>query len=265
MREAEILAPEEAHGPEDVAVDSQGRILGGLVDGRILRLTPTGGGFTSETFAETGGRPLGLELEGGGTLLVADARQGLLAVSPRGEVEVLASSAEGLELGFTDDLDVASDGTVYFTDASSRFGVDEYLYDLLEARPHGRLLSYDPATRQVRVLLDGLYFANGVALSRGEDFLLVNETYRYRVLRYWLKGAPGGDGGGLPRRPAGLSRRRVFGRAGGLLAGSLHRPQPPHGPPPPPPLGQGPAGQAAQGSVAEAGPLWPGAGGGGRR
>ncbi|MCB1034455.1 MAG: SMP-30/gluconolactonase/LRE family protein, partial [Acidobacteria bacterium] len=114
--------------------------------------------------------------------------------------------------GFTNDLDVASDGTVYFSDASSRFGVDEYLYDLLEARPHGRLLAYDPASRKVRVLLDGLYFANGVALSRDEDFVLVNETYRYRILRYWLKGPRAGTSEvfaeALPGFPDGVSANR---------------------------------------------------------
>ena len=66
------------------------------------------------------------------------------------------------------------------------------MFDLLEARPHGRLLRYDPATRQTTVLLRDLYFANGVALSRGEDFVLVNETYRYRTRRFWLKGPKAG-------------------------------------------------------------------------
>ena len=64
--------------------------------------------------------------------------------------------------------------------------------DLLEARPYGRLLRHDPATGETEVLLQGLYFANGVALSRDEDFVLVNETYRYRITRYWLTGARAG-------------------------------------------------------------------------
>ena len=67
---------------------------------------------------------------------------------------------------FTDNLDLARDGTVYFSDASSRYGQADYMLDLLEARPHGRLLRYDPASRRTTVLLRDLYFANGVALSR---------------------------------------------------------------------------------------------------
>jgi sugar lactone lactonase YvrE len=97
-------------------------------------------------------------------------------------------AAADTPLGFADDVAVAADGTIYFSDASSKFGHDEYLFDMLEGRPHGRLLCYDPQTKTTTELLDGLYFANGVALSEKEDFVLVNETYRFRIRRYWLKG-----------------------------------------------------------------------------
>jgi sugar lactone lactonase YvrE len=92
-----------------------------------------------------------------------------------------------------EDLDISTDGTIYFTDASDSFGVENYILDLLEGRPHGRLLSYDPFTKTVTTLLDKLYFANGVVLSTNEDFVLVNETYRYRIRRYWLKGNKAGS------------------------------------------------------------------------
>jgi len=123
---------------------------------------------------------------------VCDSYRGLLSVDPAGQVSVLATEAEGVPFRFTDNLDVARDGTVYFSDASSRFGQPDYMLDLLEARPHGRLLRYDPATRRTTVLLGDLYFANGVALSRNEDFVLVNETYRYRIRRLWLSGPKAG-------------------------------------------------------------------------
>lgn len=106
---------------------------------------------------------------------------------------MLSSAADGLPFGFTDDLDIASDGRIYFTDASSRFHQPDYVLDLLESRPHGRLLRYDPATGRTETLLKDLYFANGVALSAHEDFVLVNETYRYRIARYWLKGPKAGQ------------------------------------------------------------------------
>jgi sugar lactone lactonase YvrE len=105
---------------------------------------------------------------------------------------------------------VARDGRIYFSDASDKFDHTEYLYDMLEARPHGRLLRYDPATKKTEVLLDGLYFANGVALSQNEDFLLVNETYRFRITRYWLTGDRAGKSEpfveNLPGYPDNINR-----------------------------------------------------------
>lgn len=207
-------------GAEDVAVDAAGRVYTGTANGKVMRIDRAPDGTERlEVFAETGGRPLGLKLrEGGGaaspwTLFVADADKGLLAVDAGGGVKPLATQAGGVPFRFTNDLDVAADGKVYFSDASSRFGVDRYLYDLLESRPHGRLLVYDPALRTTRVLLDGLYFANGVALSSGEDFVLVAETYRYRIRRYWLKGDRAGTSDvfldNLPGFPDNLSADRA--------------------------------------------------------
>jgi sugar lactone lactonase YvrE len=189
LQSAELLARGKINGPEEVAVDGQGRVYGGTQDGKILRLLPDG---RLEVFAETKGRPLGLQFDKNENLIVCDAYKGLLSIDPQGKIKVLATTAEGGPFKFTDALDISSGGTIYFTDASSKYQQDEYLYDLLESKPHGRFMSYDPATGQVRVLLSNLYFANGVALSRQEDFVLVNETYRYRIVRYWLKGPKAG-------------------------------------------------------------------------
>ncbi|CAE6913934.1 Gluconolactonase [Ectopseudomonas oleovorans] len=190
LMKAELLARGQIHGPEDTAVDAQGRVYAGLHDGRVVRVLADD---SVETFADTGGRPLGMDFDAAGNLILADAYKGLLRIDPQGRIKVLSTEADGLPFAFTDDLDIASDGIIYFSDASSRFQQPDYLLDLLEARPHGRLLSYDPSTGETRVLLDGLYFANGVALSANEDFVLVNETYRYRITRYWLKGERAGQ------------------------------------------------------------------------
>ena len=190
LMKAELLAQGQIVGPEDTAVDSQGRVFAGLDDGRIVRIGADG---KAETFAQTGGRPLGLAFDKSGNLIVADAWKGLLEINPQGKIRVLTDSADGIPFAFTDDLDIASDGRIYFSDASSRFHQPDYILDLLEARPHGRLLRYAPATGKTETLLKDLYFANGVALSQHEDFVLVNENYRYRITRYWLTGDKAGQ------------------------------------------------------------------------
>jgi sugar lactone lactonase YvrE len=189
LKKAELLAQGRIDGPEEVAVDARGRVYGGTQDGRVLRLLPDG---RLETFAVTGGRPLGLQFDRQGNLIVCDSYKGLLSINPAGKITILAQSINGVPFKFTDALDISSEGVIYFTDASSKYGQNEYLYDLLEARPHGRLMRLNPATGEIKVLLSGLFFANGVALSSREDFVLVNETYRYRIIRYWLKGPQAG-------------------------------------------------------------------------
>jgi sugar lactone lactonase YvrE len=182
----ERLTAGVGHKPEGVAIDAEGRIYSGMEDGRIVRWRQDGGG--PEVFATTGGRPLGMNFDGSGNLIVADANKGLLSIDPQGTVNVLSTEAAGVPFRCTNDLDVASDGTIYFTDASSKFPLAVYKQDLFEHRPNGRLLAYEPATKRTRIVRDKLYFANGVAISPDQSFVLVAETGKYRVLRVWLSG-----------------------------------------------------------------------------
>ncbi|MFL1405126.1 SMP-30/gluconolactonase/LRE family protein [Marinobacter sp. M1N3S26] len=207
LQQADLLAVGELVGPEDVAVDDQGRVYGGTHTGSIMRIGRDG---SVEDWVQTGGRPLGLEFDAAGNLIVCDAWKGLLSVSPEGDITVLATEADGVSFAFTDDLDIAADGTIYFSDASSRFHQPDYKLDLLEARPHGRLLKYEPSTGETTVLMEDLYFANGIAVDPDEAFVLVNETYRYRVQRFWLSGEKAGQSelfvDNLPGFPDGISR-----------------------------------------------------------
>lgn len=84
----------------------------------------------------------------------------------------------GIWNSFADDAIEALDGSVYFSDASTKFGLDEWVLDVLEAKPHGRLLKYDPSTNKTLLLLADLAFANGVALSPTQDYLLICETWK---------------------------------------------------------------------------------------
>lgn len=196
-------------GPEDVAVDEQGRFYVGYADGRIVRFaSETAPG---ETLVDTGGRPLGLDFDPEGRLVIADGVKGLLRLDvAQGRLETLATAAEGVPFGFVDDVDVADNGLIYFSDASTKFGpAHGGRDDILEHGGHGRLLVHDPATGETRVLLSGLQFANGVALCPHQSCVLVNETGNYDVIRYWLRGARAGQHevlvDNLPGLPDGIS------------------------------------------------------------
>ena len=194
-------------GPEDVWV-KDGYAYTGLADGRIVRVRIDGqtasgpapiqpvipGGTAQpvsgavEKVAETGGRPLGLMHDPFGNIVVADAKKGLFAITPNGQVVVVADRFENRPLMFVDDLDIAKDGTIYFSDASMRYGIDELSLEFLEGQATGRLFSFDPRSGALLARLSGLAFANGVALGPDEEFVLVNETAAHRITRYWLKG-----------------------------------------------------------------------------
>lgn len=193
LKGIETLAIGDNSGPEDIAIDKQGRIYAATHQGRIVRLNPDGS--NPKNWVETGGRPLGIDFDSQGDLIVADAYKGLLAISPDGKIQLLTDKADGIPIRYADDVDVAADGKIYFSDASTKFGAQKWggtyeasLLDINEHGGHGRLLVFDPSTRQTTTLLDGLNFANGVAVSHDQTYVLVNETGSYRVMRYWIAG-----------------------------------------------------------------------------
>lgn len=193
--------------PEGVAIDAGGRIYAGLDDGSIMRLKADGS--QPELFVRMDGRPLGMQFDSAGNLLVAGGDKGLISFAPDASQTVLSTEAGGVPFRCVNDLDVAADGTIYFSDSSFKYPISVYKQDLFEHRPNGRLLAFDPRTRQTRVVLDGLYFANGVAISPDQSFLLLSETGKYRVLRVWLKGEKAGQSeefiGNLPGFPDNVS------------------------------------------------------------
>jgi len=193
--------------PEDVALDAEGKIYAGFEDGRIMVLQPDGS--QSRVFADTHGRPLGLAFNREGNLIVADAIKGLLSVNKAGEVKVLAEEADGVKFGCLNDLDIGADGTIYFTEASNKFPMSQFANDILEHQPNGRLLALEPQSRRPRTLLRNIYFANGVAVSPDQTFVLVAETGMYRIRRVWLREPKMGQNDvfidNLPGFPDGIS------------------------------------------------------------
>lgn len=199
-------------GAEDVVVATsgpdEGAVFTGTADGMIFRLSHDGRRI--DRVAETGGRPLGLELLPDGRLLVCDAHAGLLKVDPRtGSLETLADSVEGLPFVFCNNAAVSSDGDVWFSDSSTKFGIEEWKDDFVQNTRTGRLLHLSP-DGVPEVILDGLAFANGVALACDESFVAVAETGARTVVRHWLSGDRAGTKDflveDLPGYPDNISR-----------------------------------------------------------
>ncbi len=206
------VIPVPGHGAEDVVVVPDGPDAGwvytGTEDGAIFKVAPDGSSTRQVT--ATGGRPLGLELFPEGSLLVCDARRGLLRVDPvTGEVLVLEHSVEGERMVFCNNAAIAADGGIWFTDSSRLFPIEQWKDDFVQNTRTGRLLHRAPDD-SVTVVLDGLAFANGVALAADESFVAVAETGARTVVRHWLTGPRAGSRDllvdDLPGYPDNISR-----------------------------------------------------------
>ena len=186
---ASVLRLESGTGSplEGVAIDREGRLYAGTKNGAIIRYDREG--KNPELFVKIGGWPLGIAFDSFENLIVCNGKNGLLAVSPEKSIQTLATEQGGIPFRNVDGLDIAPDGMIYFTDVSKKFTDDHYMDELLEHRPNGRLLAYDPVVRKTRLVMDGLYFPNGIAVSPDNQFLLLAEMGRYRILRIPLTGS----------------------------------------------------------------------------
>jgi sugar lactone lactonase YvrE len=191
----------DGQGPEDVAVLND-RLVTGVADGRLLSVALDGADVG--VVADTGGRPLGIEVLPDERLVVCDAQRGLLRVDPAtASVEPLTTTIAGEPMKFCNNAAVAADGTIYFTDSSRRHRLDGYQAEGIERTVTGRLLRRDPSG-DVQVLVDHLDFANGVALAEDESFVAVAETGAARILRLWLTGPRAGRCEPLVQKLPGL-------------------------------------------------------------
>ena len=184
------MVPVPGMGAEDVLVGPDGVVYTGTEDG-VLHAHRPGTGELTEV-GRTGGRPLGLEWLKDGRMLVCDARKGLLAVDlADGRVETLVAEVAGVPMMFCNNAAVDEDGTIYFSDSSTRHPIERWRADFVEDTRSGRLLCRHPDGR-VEVLVDGLRFANGVALSADRSAVYVAESTGRTVVRRWLTGPRAG-------------------------------------------------------------------------
>ena len=225
-----ISFEKEFYGMETIAVDNAGGVMYAIPEnGWLTRLYHNGS--LPQRLMHVGGRTLGLAVHPTkrGTIIACDVAKGLISIDYlRRSIEVLSTIDDGpaaRPINFPDGLAITIDGRhVFFTDATymrpymrhdghwtpwELSGLDFY-----RGYGSGRLLYYDAETKRTQSLADGLYFPNGVALSRDESFLVVAETFNARLLRYWLSGPRKGTWepfADVPCTPDGASTSTVDG------------------------------------------------------
>ncbi|RVW70746.1 Protein strictosidine synthase-like 5 [Vitis vinifera] len=150
LQGSEMIGVGKLLGPEDIAYHPDSHLIyTGCADGWVKRVTLNDS--VVQNWAFTGGRPLGVALGRHGQLIVADAEKGLLEVTTDGMVKTLTDEAE-------------------------------------EGRPHGRLMSFDPSTKETKVLVRDLFFANGVIVSPDQNSVIFCESVMKMCLKYYIQG-----------------------------------------------------------------------------
>ena len=187
-------------GPEDVILDVDDNLYTGSRDGNIMRLMAPD--YTRiDTYVHIGGHPLGLAFDRAGNLVTCVAGMGLYMVRPNREVvklsdetnRTLFSIIDDSRMRLADDLDIAPDGRVFFSEATIRYALNDWMVDALEGRGNGRIICYDPRDGSSRTILPRLQFPNGICMVQDGESFLFAETWGCRVSRYYFDGPKKGN------------------------------------------------------------------------
>jgi ribose transport system permease protein len=217
LSSAEAIGLNEIEGPEDIILDREGRLYGVDRRGWILRFS--GEQFEKrELFARVGGRPLGLAFDKDDNLIVCVSGMGLYGVKPNGAIFKITDETnrswsnlvDDSRLKLTDDVDIAPDGKIFFSEGTIRFDLSMWAVDGIEARGTGRMVCYDPATKRTRTVVNKVRFCNGICMAHDNRSVLYAETYGMTVRRYWLEGPKKGKTelvlDNLPGSPDNINR-----------------------------------------------------------
>lgn len=188
----------QIEGAEDCALDNDGNLYCGDRRGWIWKFD--GADYTrGEVFARTGGLPLGHAWDRDGSLLVAVGGIGVQRIRMDGSVELIANRVrrslslhDDSAIRFSDDLDVAPDGSIYVSDFSTRTSPAEYMMEFVEARPNGRVIRIDP-DGSTDVVVRNYVFPNGICTSHDGQSVLIASTGLFRVDRLWISGPKQGQ------------------------------------------------------------------------
>lgn len=187
-------------GAEDVVFDRDDNLYTGNRHGDIQRWYAPD--YTRhDVLAHIGGSPLGMEWDREGRLVVCVAGMGLYRITLQGEVERLTAETnrswtsviDDSVMKLADDLDIAPDGRIFFSEATTRFEMHDWPADALESRGNGRIICYDPATKKTQTAIRNLIFPNGVCMSHDGESFLFAESWACRISRYYHSGPKKGQ------------------------------------------------------------------------
>lgn len=200
LRDVDVIGLDQVDGAEDIVFDSADNLYCGDRRGNIMRFDAPHYSEGS-VFAHIGGHPLGMAVDSEDRIVVCVGGMGLYRVDQNATVEKLTdetnrsplSIIDDSRLKLTDDCDIAPDGRVFFSEATTRFDMSTWPSDALESRGSGRIVCYDPNRGTTRTVARGLTFPNGIVLSFDGKSILFAESWACSISRYWIEGPRSGQ------------------------------------------------------------------------
>uniref|UniRef100_A0A1I7XUV7 Str_synth domain-containing protein n=1 Tax=Heterorhabditis bacteriophora TaxID=37862 RepID=A0A1I7XUV7_HETBA len=197
LQNVEYILKDQIVGPESLVIEGDS-IYTTLYDGRIVHIRDgeivgevrftkekNCGSFESEHRC---GRPLGIRRLNKQEMVVADAYLGIFAVDMKtGGFRHLVKSSipvEGRHMRFLNDIEVLNEDEIIFTDSSYKYDRRHFMHIFLEQVPNGRILLHTVSTGKTRVLIDNLYFPNGIQLHPDGQSIVFSECSMARIRKY---------------------------------------------------------------------------------
>uniref|UniRef100_A0A0R0IEQ8 Strictosidine synthase conserved region domain-containing protein n=2 Tax=Glycine max TaxID=3847 RepID=A0A0R0IEQ8_SOYBN len=173
IKPASLTIDNKLRESEDVCVDKEGTLYTATRDGWIKRLRRNKGNWENWKHMDSD-TLIGITTAKEVGIIVCDVTKGLFKVTEKDGFSVLISQLNGCQLSVL----------------NTKFDMQNWYLDVLEASSHGQVLKYNPTSNETVIFLNNVVaFANGVALSKDEDYLVACEIWKYRCIRHWLKGA----------------------------------------------------------------------------
>jgi len=200
LRNVSAIGLGRVEAPEDVILDRHDNLYAGSRHGDIVRFFPPDY-ERMEVYAHIGGQPLGMAFDRQDNLYVCIGGMGLYRITPDRKVEKATDETnrswrsvnDDSRLRLADDLDIADDGRIFFSEATVRYEMDEWPVESIEARGNGRIICYDPNTNTTHTAVSGLKFPNGICIASDGQSILFAETFGCTVKRYWFDGPKKGQ------------------------------------------------------------------------
>ncbi|CEF60794.1 Six-bladed beta-propeller, TolB-like domain and Strictosidine synthase, conserved region domain-containing protein [Strongyloides ratti] len=188
-------------GPESIVIDDD-IIYTGTLDGKIvkirngiiedeIKINKLAKNCNGENVYECG-RPLGIRKLNKDELITVDPVNGVYIVNFNKKTLKLVfdinKKINNKKATLLDDLTIYNEKEIFVTDASTKYGYNDFHKVIFEHQPRGRVLKINIETGEGTEVTTGYYFPNGIQMHPDGDSFVVCDFTSANIWRYYVNG-----------------------------------------------------------------------------